>query len=119
MGTLMDALYETWSQDTVHGDKIAYTKIGLALLKLINMRNRSIKWSRENRSPSGDVYGGGEGGKWTTDRMVPLPHQLQGRDGSGAALPTLRILVTTTDAGAAPLVAAAATDATISGGTTA
>ncbi len=61
MGTLMDALYETWSQDAVHGDKIAYTKIGLALLKLIDMRNRPIKWSRENRSPSGDVYGGGEG----------------------------------------------------------
>jgi hypothetical protein len=41
-------------QDAVHGDKIAYTKISLALLKLIDM-------SRENRSPSGDVYGGGEG----------------------------------------------------------
>jgi hypothetical protein len=49
MGTLMDA-----GQDAVHGDKIAYTKISLALLKLIYM-------SRENRSPSGDVYGGGEG----------------------------------------------------------
>jgi hypothetical protein len=61
LSTLMDALYETWNKDAVHGERIAYTKIGLALLKLIDRRNRSIKRSRENRSPNGDEYGGGEG----------------------------------------------------------
>jgi hypothetical protein len=61
MGTLMDALYETWNQDVVHGERIAYTKIGLALLKLIDRKNHSNKRSRENRSPSGGEFGSGEG----------------------------------------------------------
>jgi hypothetical protein len=59
----MDALYETWNQDAVHGERIAYTKIGLALLKLINRKNKNNtnKQSRENRSPSGGWFGGDEG----------------------------------------------------------
>ncbi len=121
-GTLMDALYETWNQDAVHGERIAYTKIGLALLKLINKKNKNNpnKRSRENCSPSGGGFGGDEGGEWTTDRMVPLPPPLllQGRDVSEAARPTLLFLVAMTAAGAAPLAAEAATAATISGGTT-
>jgi len=62
-GTLMDALYETWNQDAVHGERIAYTKLGLALLKLINKKNKNNpnKRSRENRSPSGGGLGGDEG----------------------------------------------------------
>ncbi len=60
-GTLMDALYETWNQDAVHGERIAYTKIGLALLKLIDRKNHSNMRSRENRSPSGGGFDGGEG----------------------------------------------------------
>ncbi len=40
MGTLMDSLYEVWNQDPVHGERQAYTRIGLALLKHINMKGR-------------------------------------------------------------------------------
>jgi hypothetical protein len=38
MGTLMDTLYETWSKDPVHGEKRAYTKIGLALLHFLDKK---------------------------------------------------------------------------------
>jgi hypothetical protein len=40
MGTLMDSLYEVWNQDPVHGERQAYTRIGLALLKHINKKGR-------------------------------------------------------------------------------
>ncbi len=38
MATLMDSLYEMWNLDPVHGERLAYTKIGLALLKHINKK---------------------------------------------------------------------------------
>ncbi len=41
MGTLMDTLFETWSKDPVHGEKRAYTKIGLALLHFLDKKKRS------------------------------------------------------------------------------
>ncbi len=41
MGTLMDSLYEVWNQDPVHGERQAYTRIGLALLKHINKKGRA------------------------------------------------------------------------------
>jgi hypothetical protein len=59
MGTLMDTLYETWSKDPVHGEKRAYTKIGLALLHFLDKKKRSTpvaqsrKRTRDSRSPSG------------------------------------------------------------------
>jgi hypothetical protein len=72
MGTLMDTLYETWNLDPVHGEKLAYTKIGLALLKYIDKKrpvtgSQSAKRSREglntdetrqgrSRGPDRDTY---------------------------------------------------------------
>ncbi len=59
MGTLMDTLYETWSKDPVHGEKRAYTKIGLALLHFLDKKKRSTpvaqsrKCTRDSGSPSG------------------------------------------------------------------
>jgi hypothetical protein len=41
MGTLMDSLYEVWNQDPVHGERQAYTRIGLALLKHISKKGRA------------------------------------------------------------------------------
>ncbi len=40
MGILMDALYETWNLDPAHGERLAYTKIGLALLKHIDKKRQ-------------------------------------------------------------------------------
>ncbi len=59
MGTLMDTLYETWSKDLVHGEKRAYTKIGLALLHFLDKKKQtspavqSRKRTRDGDSPEG------------------------------------------------------------------
>jgi hypothetical protein len=34
-GQLMDSMYSSWNQDPVHGEKVAYTRIGLGILDLI------------------------------------------------------------------------------------
>jgi hypothetical protein len=58
MGTLMDTLYETWSKDPVHGEKRAYTKIGLALLHFLDKKKgtspavQSRKRTRDGDSPA-------------------------------------------------------------------
>jgi hypothetical protein len=61
MGTLMDTLFETWSKDPVHGEKRAYTKIGLALLHFLDKKKRgaSVTQSRK-RTRDGDSPAGGE-----------------------------------------------------------
>ncbi len=43
MGTLMDTFYETWNKDPVHGEKRAYTKIGLALLHFLDKKKRDLQ----------------------------------------------------------------------------
>jgi hypothetical protein len=58
MGTLMGTLYETWSKDPVHGEKRAYTKIGLALLHFLDKKKgtspavQSRKRTRDGDSPA-------------------------------------------------------------------
>jgi hypothetical protein len=71
MGTLMDSLYEVWNQDPVHGERQAYTRIGLALLKHISKKGRvgtypAAKRTREEHPDPDDVgrqrgRGGGGG----------------------------------------------------------
>jgi len=86
-GTLMDALYETWNLDPVHGEKIAYTKIGLALLKYIDKKrpvtcNQSTKRSREG--PSTDETRQGRGRRSDRDiyeRDLSTPSTSSTRDG--------------------------------------
>jgi hypothetical protein len=34
-GQLMDSMYSSWNLDPVHGEKVAYTRIGLSLLDII------------------------------------------------------------------------------------
>jgi len=61
MGTLMDTLYETWSKDPVHGEKRAYTKIGLALLHFLDKKKRvSPAVQSRKRTRDGDSSDGGE-----------------------------------------------------------
>ncbi len=38
MGDLMDALYTSWSKDTVHGDKSAYNRIVVGLLNILSRK---------------------------------------------------------------------------------
>jgi hypothetical protein len=41
MGELMDTLYFCWSKDPVHGDKIAYNRIAMGLLKILGRKGTS------------------------------------------------------------------------------
>jgi hypothetical protein len=83
-GTLMDALYETWNLDPVHGEKIAYTKIGLALLKYIDKKrpvtgNQSTKRSREGPET---CQGRGRGSdRYIYERDLSTPSTSSTRDG--------------------------------------
>jgi hypothetical protein len=54
MGTL------TWSKDPVHGEKRAYTKIGLALLHFLDKKKRStpVAQSRKRTRDCGSPFGG-------------------------------------------------------------
>jgi hypothetical protein len=38
MGDLMDALYTSWSKDSVHGDKSAYNRIAVGLLNILSRK---------------------------------------------------------------------------------
>jgi hypothetical protein len=74
MGTLMDSLYEVWNQDPVHGERLAYTRIGLALLKHIDKKSKmtaypTTKRSREDLSSRGDEsrHRGRDGGSERDD----------------------------------------------------
>jgi hypothetical protein len=61
VGTLMDTLFETWSKDPVHGEKRAYTKIGLALLHFLDNKKRiSPAIQSRKRTRDGDSPAGGE-----------------------------------------------------------
>jgi hypothetical protein len=68
MGTLMDSLYEVWNKDPVHGERQAYTRIGLALLKHISKKGRggtnpAAKRNRaEHPEPDDDGRQRGRGG---------------------------------------------------------
>ena len=67
MGTLMDSLYEVWNKDPVHGERQAYTRIGLALLKHITKKGRvgaypAAKRTREHPDPDDEGRQRGRGG---------------------------------------------------------
>ncbi len=88
MGILMDALYETWNLDPVHGERLAYTKIGLALLKHIDKKrqvasNQPAKRSREELNSDESRYQGrGRGVKRDTyERDHSAPSTSSSRDG--------------------------------------
>jgi hypothetical protein len=60
-GQLMDSMYSSWNLDPVHGEKVAFTRIGLSLLDIIRKdpprKPRDSlgprKRSREDDSPPG------------------------------------------------------------------
>ncbi len=60
-GQLMDSMYSSWNLDPVHGEKVAYTRIGLSLLDIIRKDSPREprdslgprKRSREDDSPPG------------------------------------------------------------------
>ncbi len=88
MGILMDALYETWNLDPVHGEKLAYTKIGLALLKHIDKKRlvagkQPAKRSREELNTDESRYQGhGRGAERDTyERDLSTPSTSSSRDG--------------------------------------
>ncbi len=69
-GQLMDSMYSSWNLDPVHGEKVAYRRIGLSLLDIIRKdppreQRDSLcpkKRSREDDSPPGrSKKRGGEG----------------------------------------------------------
>jgi hypothetical protein len=45
----MDSMYSSWNQDPVHGEKVAYTRIGLGILDLI--RKDSPREQRDSLCP--------------------------------------------------------------------
>jgi hypothetical protein len=121
MGTLMDSLYEVWNQDPVHGERQAYTRIGLALLKHISKKGRvgtypAAKRTREEHPDPDDVgcqrgRGGGGGDHAEYGReSSPSTSSRSGRETSrtvvfsDSAIPDRRR--------AAPLAASAAAAAT-------
>jgi hypothetical protein len=70
-GQLMDCMYSSWNTDPVHGEKVAYTRIGLGLLDIARKDPPREEASSSNRkrgredSPgrsSGSGGGGGGGG---------------------------------------------------------
>jgi hypothetical protein len=92
MGIVMDALYETLNLDPVHGEKLAYTKIGLALLKHIVKKrlaggNQPAKRSREELNTDESRYQGrGCGADCDTyERDLSTPSTSSSRDGKDTA----------------------------------
>ncbi len=122
-GQLMDSMYSSWNQDPVHGEKGAYTRIGLGILDLIK---KDPPGSRGTASAPGRG-----GGKTTRHQPVADPGKkieaaaspVRGPDTGGTSLPpptgpatqpTRSTLATSTAGGAAPRAAAAAGAATTS-----
>jgi hypothetical protein len=125
-GQLMDSMYSSWNNDSVHGEKVAYTRIGLGLLDIIK--------KEPSREQGNNPYPR-KRGRYDSS-PPPLPHgsrdQHRGRDhdcnrnsyrrdestsstrSSRERSAYTAILVTSSAAGAAPLAAAAAWVATTS-----
>jgi hypothetical protein len=122
MGTLMDSLYEVWNRDPVHGERQAYTRIGLALLKHISKKGRvgtypAAKRNREEHPDPDDEgrqrgRGGSSGDRAEYGReSSPSTSSRSGRErrAEQSSSPTQPYR---TAAGAAPLAASAAAAAT-------
>jgi uncharacterized membrane protein YgcG len=67
-GQLMDCMYSSWNTDAVHGEKVAYTRIGLGLLDIVRKDPPREETSSSNRkrgredSPGRASGHGGAGG---------------------------------------------------------
>ncbi len=48
-GQLMDCMYSSWNTDPVHGEKVAYTRIGLGLLDIVRKDPPREEASNSNR----------------------------------------------------------------------
>ncbi len=94
----MDSLYDVWGSDTVHGDKLAYSKIAIGLLDSLNRtlpdsdlrhnlqsRKRSLDSSSDLLSRREDSIprryskrqGGNNGDSGCSDREPHRPHSFQ------------------------------------------
>jgi hypothetical protein len=68
-GQLMDSMYSSWNLDPVHGEKVAYTRIGLSLLDIIRKdppqgaegQPRPQEEVTRRRQPTRPLQRGGEG----------------------------------------------------------
>jgi hypothetical protein len=67
-GQLMDCMYSSWNTDPVHGEMVAYTRIGLGLLDIVRKDPPREEASSSNRkrgredSPGRSSGSGGVGG---------------------------------------------------------
>ncbi len=52
-GQLMDSMYSSWNTDTVHGKKVAYTRIDLGLLDIVRKDPPSPLPGRRGAAPAG------------------------------------------------------------------
>jgi hypothetical protein len=70
----MDGLYEFWSSDPVHGEKIAYSKIALGLLDLLDRKlpegdlRFNLSSRKRGRDSSADRRSSGGGTSYSTNR---------------------------------------------------
>jgi hypothetical protein len=81
----MDGLYEFWSNDPVHGDKIAYSKIALGLLDMLDRKlpdgdlRFNLSTRKRGRDASNDRVSGNR-----SDRDLPH-HSRSDRDPPGSS----------------------------------
>jgi hypothetical protein len=80
----MDGLYEFWSNDPVHGDKIAYSKIALGLLDLLDRKlpegdlRFNLSSRKRGRDSSMDRFSGNRSARDSAT------YNLSDRDSSGS-----------------------------------
>ncbi len=81
----MDGLYEFWSSDPVHGDKIAYSKIALGLLDLLDRKlpDGDLRFNLSTRKRGRDASNDRASGI-RSDRDLPH-HSRSDRDPPGGS----------------------------------
>jgi len=81
--TLLDALYSCWSNDPVHGDKVAYSKLAMGFLTAI-----SEKQPVSSSSNLADRYGKRPRVEYPTDNWeTAQPRYTHGRYGDDSERP--------------------------------
>ncbi len=92
----MDGLYKFWSNEPVHGDKIAYSKIALGVLDILDRKlpdddlHFNLSSRKRGRDSSLDRYSTGTSSSLNTSWSDRDSHTLPRRSRSDRDLPTLR-----------------------------